>query len=76
MTSASVYDGEPRVRVLGGPNGSRYGDEELDLVGICRSGACRGQRQLLGPSTPGWNRLWGSNGGHICALGVLRTRER
>ena len=26
--------------------------------------------------TPGWNYLWGSNGGHLCALGALGTRER
>ena len=25
--------------------------------------------------TPGWNYLWGSNGGHLCALGALGTRE-
>ena len=26
--------------------------------------------------TPGWNYLWGSNGGHLCALGALGTRKR
>ena len=26
--------------------------------------------------TPGWNRLWGSNGGHICALGAVSADER
>ena len=25
---------------------------------------------------PGWNYLWGSNGGHLCALGARGTRER
>ena len=31
--------------------------EVLDLVGLCHSGACRGQGQLLGPSNPPWNYM-------------------
>ena len=77
MSASSIeYTTEPRPRVLGGPNGSRYGDELLDLVVICH-GACRGQGQLLRPSNPrlesliGFKRRWSS-----CTWNTWHPRDR
>ena len=55
MTSASVR----RNRARGYWEGQWkpvWGDEVLDLVGLCHSGACRGHSQLLGPSNPRFKR--------------------
>ena len=81
MMSASGTT-EQRPRVLVGPNGSRYGDELLDHVGIYHSGACRGQGQLLGPSKPRLESLIGfKRRGSLCtwstfALLALASERR
>ena len=67
MDDVCICTMEPRPRVLGGPNGNLYGDEVLVPV--------EGSVSFWDHQTPGWNDLWGSNGGHLCALGALGTRE-
>ena len=67
MDDVCICTTEPRPRVLHGPNGSRYGDELLDLVGTCHDGAYRGQGQLLGPSNPRLESLMGfKRRGYLC----------
>ena len=86
MDDVCICTTEPRPRVLHGPNGSRYGDELLDLVGTCHDGAYRGQGQLLGPSNPRLESLMGfKRRGSLCDLeylaparggkGVMRVRS-
>ena len=75
MDDVCICTTESRPRVLHGPNGSRYGDELLDLVGICHSETCRGQGQLLGPSNPRVeSRMGFKRRGSSRALGALGTR--
>ena len=67
---------EPRPQVLGGPNGSRYGDELLDLVGFGHSGACRGQGQLLGTSNTRLESLLGlKRRGSLCTWSTWHPQE-
>ena len=62
-----LYDATAPASTGCGPNGSRYGDELLDHVGIYHSGACRGQGQLLGPSNPRLESLIGfKRRGSLC----------
>ena len=67
---------EPRPRVLHGPNGSRSGDELLDLLSTCHDGAYRGQGQLLGPSNPRLESLMGfKRRGSLCTWSTWHPRE-
>ena len=55
---------------------SRYGDEVLDLVSICHSGACRGQGQLLGPSKSRLESLMGfKRSRSLCTWSTWHPRE-
>ena len=76
MDDVCICTTEPRSRVLGGGNGSRYGDEVLDLVGLCHSGACRGHSQLLGPSNPRLELLMGfKRRPSLCTWSTWHPRE-
>ena len=76
MSLVCICTTESRPRVLHGPNGSRYGDELLDLVGTCHDGAYRGQGQLLGPSNPRLESLMGfKRRGYLCTWSTWHPRE-
>ena len=69
------YDGTA-LAGTGGGNGSQYGDEVLDLVGLCHSGACRGHSQLLGPSNPRLELLMGfKRRPSLCTWSTWHPRE-
>ena len=71
-----LYDATAPASTGCGPNGSRYGDELLDHVGIYHSGACRGQGQLLGPSNPRLESLIGfKRRGSLCTWSTWHPRE-
>ena len=76
MDDVCICTTEPRSRVLGGGNRSRYGDEVLDLIGLCHSGACRGHSQLLGPSNPRLELLMGfKRRPSLCTWSTWHPRE-
>ena len=71
-----LYDATAPASTGCGPNGSRYGDELLDHVGIYHSGACRGQGQLLGPSNPRLESLIGfKRRPYLCTRSTSHPRE-
>ena len=71
-----LYDATAPASTGCGPNGSRYGDELLDLVGTCHDGAYRGQGQLLGPSNSRLESLMGfKRSRSLCTWSTWHPRE-
>ena len=76
MDDVCICTTEPRSRVLGGAMEAGMGMRCWILLVYVIVVPVEGTVSFWDHQPPGWNYLWGSNGGHLCALGALGTRKR